>query len=120
MRFGSSTYEPSNEVCVLLLIRRSLVRAQVGEPRNIVALLVHFLQLANPQGLAFCIPGDSGDRHTFSPRADIDPFEPYVQDHSRKIRKRRIDGTSHRGLEHDPWHWLMLVVHTVIAISLAR
>ena len=32
MRYGSLTYDPSGRLCVRLLIRRSLVRAQVGEP----------------------------------------------------------------------------------------
>ena len=47
-------------ICYTLLIRRSLVRAQVGEPKN----LFWFLHLAQPTRLGFL---HSADRHTSSP-----------------------------------------------------
>ena len=57
------------------------------------------LALSQSPGVGFL---HSGDRHTFSPQAGIDPFDPYVQDHSRKIRERCPGRAPDRGLEHDP------------------
>jgi hypothetical protein len=48
-----------------LLIRRSLVRAQVGEPTELVVELA----LSQSSGVGFL---HSGDRHTFSPALSID------------------------------------------------
>ena len=78
---------------------------------------MHFLHLANPQGLAFCIPGIA----ILLVRSPVStPSIPM----SKIIREKYENGVlverQTEGSNTTPWHWLMLVVHTVIAISLAR
>jgi len=65
--------------------------------------------------LAFCIPWIAIQAARRSPSR---PSGKHANDYLREIRERCPDGTPDRGLEHDPWHWLTLVVHAVIAISL--
>ena len=77
MRYGSLTYDPSGRLCVRLLIRRSLVGAQVGEPKNLFAVLA----FSQSSGVGFL---HSGDRHTFSPALAIKTIRKICQESSAR------------------------------------
>ena len=77
---------------------------------------MRFLHLAQPTRLGFL---HFGDRHIFSPALAIEAFRKTCQKVIREKYENGVLVERHtEGSNTTPWHWLMLVVHTVIAITL--
>ena len=74
------------------------------------------LALSQSSGVGFL---HSGDRHTLSPALGIEAIR---KEMPKIIREKYENGVlverQTEGSNTTPWHWLMLVVHTVIAITL--